>query len=187
MCWVALQSGIRLAREGRINADVDELQRVAEAIKHEVQERGFNEEAAAYTAAYEAVDLDASILTLPIVGFEDARSSRMRQTTETLRRALGRDELVFRHQNSETGGEGAFLLCSFWLVECLVLQGRLAEAKDLFERLLHLMNDAGLYAEEADPHDRSFLGNFPQAFTHVGLINAALTISAAEKEDAEST
>ena len=126
--------------------------------------------------------LDASLLMIPLVGFLPAKDPRVLGTVEAIRRRLTTDGLVARYQtvpelDGLPPGEGAFLACSFWLADNLALQGKQAEARALFERLLDVRNDVGLLAEEYDPGARRFLGNFPQAFSHVGLINTACNLS----------
>jgi GH15 family glucan-1,4-alpha-glucosidase len=183
MCWVALDRISRLAEAGQIDLDYAPMQAAADEVKAIVQERGFNRALGTYTSTLDGDDLDAAVLTLPLVGFEDANSPAMASTIDTLTRKLTRDGLVLRHQNQETGGEGAFLLCSFWLVQCLALQGKLDEAGRLFHELCEKANDVGLYSEEIEPVSGRFLGNFPQAFTHIGLINAALALERAGHRD----
>ncbi len=126
-------------------------------------------------------ELDASVLVIPLVGFLPADDPRVVSTVDVIRRDLTTDGLVLRYHTDEDvdglpGGEGVFLACSFWLVEVLALQGRRAEAEELFERLLALRNDVGLLAEEYDPRAGRQLGNFPQAFTHLALVEAALAL-----------
>jgi GH15 family glucan-1,4-alpha-glucosidase len=134
---------------------------------------------------YDSEELDASALVLPLVGFLPADDPRVVSTVEAIRRDLTHDGLVLRYRTDEDGevdglpaGEGVFLACSFWLVEVLALQGRREEARELFERLLALRNDVGLLAEEYDPRSGRLLGNFPQAFTHLALVEAALALAA---------
>ena len=139
--------------------------------------------------------MDASLLLLPIVGFVSAKDPRMKNTVREIERRLMFRGLVLRY-GTESGidglpsGEGAFLACSFWLIDNYILQGRRAEARTLFDRLLARCNDVGLLSEELDPLTGRMLGNFPQAFSHVGLINAALSLSRAggpAEERAEPT
>jgi GH15 family glucan-1,4-alpha-glucosidase len=130
--------------------------------------------------------LDASLLLLPIVGFLPPTDPRVVGTVRAVERRLMMDGLVFRYDSGETEdglpqGEGAFLACSFWFVDNLMLQGRLCEARAMFERLLALRNDVGLLAEEYDPRARRQMGNFPQAFSHVALVNSAYNFTRREK------
>src|SRR5262249_37012697 len=127
-------------------------------------------------------ELDASLLMIPLVGFLPATDPRVRGTVEAIQRVLMRDGFVLRYHTREgvdglPAGEGVFLPCTFWLADNLHLLGRDAEARAIFERLLDLCNDVGLISEEYDPHAGRLLGNFPQAFTHVGLVNTALNLS----------
>jgi GH15 family glucan-1,4-alpha-glucosidase len=181
MCWVALDRAGSLAESGELSLDATRLRAAAGEIKDAVERMAFNEEFQAYTATFDGADLDASVLRLPLVGFESASAPRMASTIEAIRAGLGRDDLIYRHHGSETADEGAFLICSFWLVEDLVLQGKLDEAESIFRALCARANDLGLFPEEIDPEDGSFLGNFPQAFTHIGLINAALRLQSARQ------
>jgi GH15 family glucan-1,4-alpha-glucosidase len=119
---------------------------------------------------------DAALLRMPIVGFCEAKDPLMVCTIDTIQRNLARDELVYRRDEELEGGEGAFVVCSFWLVDCLARQGRLSEAHRAFEALQLRANDVGLYAEEIDAASGGFLGNFPLGFSHTALINAAVTI-----------
>ena len=179
LCWLALQRLVDLANAGRVEIEVERFEAEARRIAAEVKARGFNQDIEAYAATLDGRELDASVLRLPILHFEGASEPRMASTIETLRRELSQGDLVYRHRNDETGGEGAFLICSFWLIECLTLQGKLDEAEALFDALCQRANDVGLYSEEIDAHTGAFLGNFPQAFTHIGLINAALALDKA--------
>ena len=182
MCWVALDRALQLIKTGQLDLDAAPLRSAADEIRAVVEKRGFNRALDSYASAVDGSELDAAVLTLPLVGFEDPNSPRMTSTIRTIRRELARGDLVFRHQNEETGGEGAFLLCSFWLVQCLALQGNVEQASRLFDQLCSRANDVGLYPEEIDPESGRFLGNFPQAFTHIGLINAALSLERAKTE-----
>ena len=176
MCWLALDRAAALAATGELDLDEHELKAAATEIRSLVIAQGFNQERGAYTSALGSKSLDAAVLRLPLVGFDAASGERMLRTIEAVRGRLMSGDLVFRHENDETVGEGAFLLCSFWLVECLALTGKIGEAEELFEALLLRANDVFLYAEEVEADSGRFLGNFPQAYTHVGLINAALRL-----------
>jgi GH15 family glucan-1,4-alpha-glucosidase len=157
---------------------------VRQEIHEEVCREGFNPELNAFTQAYGSDELDASTLLIPILGFLPASDRRVIGTVEAIQRNLTEDGFVLRYRTAEknsvdglAGEEGAFLPCSFWLVDALVMMGRRDEGKELFERLLGVQNDIGLLAEEYDPHADRLLGNFPQAFTHVGLVNSAYNLS----------
>jgi GH15 family glucan-1,4-alpha-glucosidase len=156
---------------------------IADEIHAEVCDRGFDPELGSFVQAYGSKQLDASLLLLPIVGFLPAMDPRIKGTLLAIEQKLVVDgEFVLRYESENTGdglpaGEGAFLVCSFWLVDNYIQQGRHAEATRLFERLVSRCNDVGLLAEEFDPRAGRMLGNFPQAYSHVGLINCALNLS----------
>jgi GH15 family glucan-1,4-alpha-glucosidase len=144
--------------------------------------RGFNPARNSFVQSLDGDVLDASLLMIPLVGFLPATDPRMRATVATIERELMHDGLVRRYQTEETKdglppGEGVFLACSFWLADNLVLQGRYDDATALFRRLLALANDVGLLAEEYDPTTQRLVGNFPQAFSHLALINTALNLT----------
>jgi GH15 family glucan-1,4-alpha-glucosidase len=150
-----------------------------------VLERSWSEKKRAFAQSYDSDELDASILMMPLVGFIDANDERMLTTVEAIRSELTADGLVMRYRPRPDGevdgigeGEGVFVACSFWLVEVLALQGDHAEARELFERLLDLRNDVGLLSEEYDTEAGRLVGNFPQAFSHVPLIDTALRLTA---------
>jgi GH15 family glucan-1,4-alpha-glucosidase len=144
-------------------------------VKNAVLAKAWSEQAGAYTGAFGSDDLDASVLLLPLVGFLDARDERMWATIEAIERELGDIGLVRRWPDDPMG----FLICTFWLVECLALGGELTRAEQWFATATSYANDLGLMAEEADPDRKELLGNFPQAFSHVGLINAAWRLTEA--------
>src|SRR6266404_4289386 len=177
LCWTALDRLVTLAERGIVNgAPVAAFRRERERIACNLHERAWNPQRNAYAARLGGDKMDAALLLLPWYGFEHADSPRMRGTYRQLRQQLGAGELIYRYRPN--GGEGAFGICSFWEAEYLALGGgSLPDATELFERLLRLRNDVGLLAEEYDPATGDALGNFPQAFTHVGLISAALAIA----------
>jgi GH15 family glucan-1,4-alpha-glucosidase len=180
LCWVALERLIQMHDAGHLQASVTRFRVERDAIRSEIESRGFSERIGSYTRTFDGDELDASLLTLPLHGYVDAAHPRMRATWARICEQLGRGPLVYRYRGTDDGlprGEGAFGICSFWAVECLARGGDLARATAAFERLLEYANDVGLYAEEIDPDTQAALGNFPQAFTHVGLINAALTLA----------
>jgi GH15 family glucan-1,4-alpha-glucosidase len=180
LCWVALDRLIQLHEAGAISVCVDDLRAERDAIRAEIEARGYNERLGSYTSLFDGEDMDASLLTLPLYGYVDGAHPRMRSTCALTHERLGHDALIFRYQGTDDGlppGEGAFGIASFWAVECLARGGSLGAATAAFEQLLTHANDVGLYAEEVDVATGAALGNFPQAFTHVGLINAALTLA----------
>jgi GH15 family glucan-1,4-alpha-glucosidase len=167
----------------------DRWRSVRAEIHDEVLREGFDTELNSFVAFYGGKRLDASLLVIPLVGFLPPDDPRMLGTVAAIERTLVRDGFVQRYIHDEESasidglppGEGVFLPCTFWLADNLALQGRLDEARDLFERLLALRNDLGLLAEEYDPELRRQLGNYPQAFTHVGLVNTAFNLARAEE------
>jgi GH15 family glucan-1,4-alpha-glucosidase len=181
MAWVAFDRAA--SNEETPPADARRWRAVADEIHAEVCGRGFDRELDSFMQAYGSRELDASLLLIPIVGFLPADDPRVRGTVRAIeRRLVISGGFVLRYESEHTidglpAGEGAFLACSFWLVDNYILQGRRAEARKLFDRLLARCNDVGLLAEEIDPATGRMLGNFPQAYSHVGLINAALSLS----------
>ncbi|MGH8821570.1 MAG: glycoside hydrolase family 15 protein [Rhodoferax sp.] len=182
MAWVAFDRGVRSAREFKLEAPVQRWCKVRDAIHRQVCARGFDAAQGSFVQSYSATQLDASLLLIPLVGFLPASDSRVRGTLSAIERHLVRDGLVLRYDTGDGAdglppGEGAFLACSFWLVDNYILQGRLDEARTLFTRLLSFRNDVGLLAEEYDPVAKRQLGNFPQAFSHLSLINTAHSLT----------
>ena len=178
MAWVAFDRAIRSAEEFGLKAPLDRWRKTRDAIHAQVCERGFDAARNSFVQSYGAKALDASLLLIPIVGFLPPSDARVTGTLAAIERELIRDGLVIRYDTGEAKdglppGEGAFLACSFWLVGNYTLAGRRKEAQALFDRLLTLRNDVGLLAEEYDPVAKRQLGNFPQAFSHLSLINAA--------------
>jgi GH15 family glucan-1,4-alpha-glucosidase len=178
MAWVAFDRAVRSAEEFGLEAPVERWKATREAIHRQVCERGFDPAQNAFIQSYGTTALDASLLLIPMVGFLPPDDPRVRGTLAAIERHLTRDGFVLRYDSGVTEdglppGEGAFLACSFWLADNYVLQGRDDEARALFERLVSLRNDVGLLAEEYDPADKRQLGNFPQALSHLALINTA--------------
>ncbi len=180
LCWTALDSAIKLAPALGEHAKVDQWTAARDEIREAVLERGWSEKLQAYAQSFHSDELDAAQLLMPIVRFLPATDERMRSTIEAIARELTEDGLVLRYRNEVDlnadglrGEEGTFVICSFWLVSCLAKAGEIDRAERLFERLTGYANDLGLLAEEIDTATGEQLGNFPQAFSHVGLINAA--------------
>jgi len=169
MCWVALDRAVRLAPRLGAGADAERWAAVRDELHAAVVEQAWSKAAGAYTGALGSEHLDASVLLLPIVGFLPATDDRMRATIDMIERELGSGGLVRRWPSDPSG----FLICTYWLVECLALAGETERAEEWFRRATDHANDLGLLSEEADPVTGELLGNFPQAFSHVGLINAA--------------
>lgn len=179
LCWTALARLRALHAAGHLRrAPVERFADNQDLIRREVEGQAWNPDLRSYTAYLGGEELDASTLLLPWYGFADAASERMRQTYARIRERLGAgDGLLYRYRSGESPGEGAFGICSFWGAEYVALGGGSAdEARALFDRLCGYANDVGLFAEEIDPTTGDAVGNFPQAFTHIGLINAALTL-----------
>ncbi|MDA8218665.1 MAG: glycoside hydrolase family 15 protein [Dehalococcoidales bacterium] len=187
MCWVALDRGIELAGEFGLPAPVEEWKKTREDIRRAILSSGFNPERQAFVQAFGGADLDASALAIPRVGFLAATDSQVRSTVDAIRANLMSDGLVDRYHGADglPGSEGAFLMCTFWLVDALSLGGRLEEAHDLFERAVSYANDVGLFSEEVDPHNGDALGNFPQGFTHMSLIRSVVNLAKAAKHGEE--
>ena len=182
LCWVALDRACSLAAEGAIPRGEDEWRVEADAVRAFVRENGWDERQGSYVRAQDQPELDGSLLTLALLGFEDPSGERMQGLIEAVRRELADGPLVYRYRGEDgvAGKEGAFLTCSFWLADALARGGRLDEAVELMDELVSLSNDVGLFSEEMDPDSRAFLGNFPQGLTHLALINAAVSIEDAK-------
>jgi GH15 family glucan-1,4-alpha-glucosidase len=182
MAWVAFDRAVKGVEEFGLDGPVDQWRKCSDAIREEVCEQGFDTERNAFVQYYGSRDLDASALMIPLVGFLAPTDPRVVGTVDAIERELMTDGFVRRYQSEEgvdglPPGEGVFLPCSFWLADNLALLGRRDEALALFERLIALRNDVGLLSEEYDPASGRLLGNFPQAFTHVSLVNTASNLS----------
>jgi len=183
MCWVALDRAITLAPSIDAEDRVGAWTTTRDDIRAAIEERGWSEQAGAFTQSYDSDELDASNLMMPIVGFLPATDARMRATIDAIAERLTDDQgFVYRYRGADglEGEEGTFAICTYWLIECLAMAGEVTRARALFERLSGFANDVGLMSEEIDPHTGLLLGNFPQAFTHVGLVNAAWAITQAD-------
>jgi GH15 family glucan-1,4-alpha-glucosidase len=178
MAWVAMDRAVKAVERFDLPGDAARWREIRDEIRSEVYARGFDKKLNSFVQYYGSTDVDASLLMLPLVGFLPATDPRMVGTVAAIQAQLCRDGFVERYPSNSgvdglPPGEGAFLICSFWLADNLALQGRADEARELFERLLALRNDVGLLAEEYDLQARRLVGNFPQAFSHLGLINTA--------------
>jgi GH15 family glucan-1,4-alpha-glucosidase len=178
MAWVAFDRAVKGGETFRPDIDVQRWRELRDRIHADVCEKGYNPHVGAFTQAYGSDQLDASLLLMPQVGFLPYDDPRVRGTIEAIEKNLMIDGLVLRYRTEQTDdglppGEGVFLACSFWMVSALRMLGRTDDARKLFERLLTLRNDVGLLAEEYDPRAKRQLGNFPQALSHIALINAA--------------
>jgi GH15 family glucan-1,4-alpha-glucosidase len=181
MAWVAMDRAIKGVEKFGLEGPVEHWRGTRQRIHEEVCLRGYDAKQGCFTQAYGSPHLDASLLLIPLVGFLPASDDRVQSTIDCIERRLVTDGLVLRYDTELTDdglppGEGAFLACSFWLADAYVISGREAEARALFERLVGLRNDVGLLPEEYDPTQRRFLGNFPQAFSHVALVTTALNL-----------
>jgi len=186
MAWVAFDRAIKSAETFGLAGPIAHWRALAADIHDDVCRRGFDADLGSFVQSYGSKQLDASLLLLAPVGFLPADDPRVQGTVKAIEQRLLVDGLVMRYDTEETQdglppGEGAFLACSFWLVDAYVLEKRWDEARVLFERLLELRNDVGLLSEEYDPRTRRQVGNFPQAFTHVALINSAFNLMRSEK------
>ena len=184
MAWVAIDRAIKTIEECGVDGPIDLWKETRQAIHDQVCDQGFNVAKGSFTQYYGSDQLDASLLMIPIVGFLPAHDPRVRATIEAVERELVDGGFVLRYRTADTGDvdgltgrEGAFLACSFWLVDCLTMLGRTEDAHAMFERLLSLRNDLGLLSEEYDAVAGRLVGNFPQAFSHVSLVNSAAKLS----------
>jgi GH15 family glucan-1,4-alpha-glucosidase len=186
MSWVAFDRAVKSAETFNLTGPVDHWRAVAAEIHNDVCNSGFDAELGSFVQSYGSKQLDASLLLMPSVGFLPPDDWRVQGTVRAIEEGLLVDGLVMRYDTNEMQdelppGEGAFLACSFWLVDAYVLQRRWHDAYSLFDRLLGLRNDVGLLSEEYDPRTQRLVGNFPQAFTHVALINSGLNLTRADK------
>jgi GH15 family glucan-1,4-alpha-glucosidase len=191
MCWVALDRGITIARRFGFDAPLDRWARERDTIKTDVLDHGFSPQRNSFVQRYGSDQLDACLLLLPLVNFLPVSDSRVQGTIEACRSQLMQDGFVRRYlaEDGLEGREGGFVLCNFWLIECLALSGRIEEAELLLASTMRAANELGLFAEEYDPWQGEMLGNFPQAFSHIGYINAVAALLAgrapAEMPDTE--
>jgi GH15 family glucan-1,4-alpha-glucosidase len=191
MAWVAFDRGVKAVEDYGRDGAVDRWRAARDAIKAEVLEQGYDEELQSFVQSYDSKRLDASLLTIPLFGFLPPEDPRVRGTLEAIRRDLMQDGFVRRYRHDDETetvdglppGEGAFFLCTFWFIDNLVLVGELEEACELFDRMLTLRNDLGLLSEEYDPKLERLVGNFPQAFSHIGLVNTAILLDRALAEN----
>ncbi|MFL6797653.1 MAG: glycoside hydrolase family 15 protein [Xanthobacteraceae bacterium] len=186
MAWVAFDRAVRSAEQFGLPGPVDRWREIAAQIHADVCQRGFDNELGSFVQAYGSKQLDASLLLIPLLGFLPPEDARVRGTLAGIEQRLIADGFVLRYDSGATDdglppGEGVFLACSFWLVDAYILQQRWDDARELFERLLSLRNDVGLLSEEYDPHARRLVGNFPQAFTHLALVNSAFNLNRHKK------
>ncbi len=191
MAWVAFDRAIRAVEDAGLDGPVDRWRAQRAEVHEDVCRHGFHADLGTFVQAYDVPRLDASLLMIPLVGFLPHDDPRVVGTVAAIERGLTRDGLVMRYETNDKAsvdglpaGEGAFLLCTFWLVDNLAMAGRTDEATALFERLLSLRNDVGLMSEQWDTDTHCMLGNFPQAFSHVGLVNSAWNLAGGRPADA---
>jgi GH15 family glucan-1,4-alpha-glucosidase len=182
MAWVAVDRAVKAVERFGLEGPVARWHRLRDMMHDDVCRNGWDPGMGAFVQYYGSKLLDASLLMIPLVGFFRATDPRMLGTVRAIQEHLVSDGFVARYQtvpdiDGLPPGEGAFLPCTFWLADNLALQGRYAEAREIFERLLSVRNDVGLLSEEYEPVSRRLLGNFPQAFTHMGLINTARNLT----------
>ncbi len=187
MAWVVFDRAVRVAERFEMKAPIDRWKQLRDEIHAEICEKGYDPERRTFTQYYGSKELDASVLNIPLVGFLPGTDERVTGTIDAVSGELGRDGFVSRYSTAETddglpGDEGQFLACSFWLVSALAMNGRVKDARTLFEHLLDLTNDLGLLAEEYDVAHKRQVGNFPQAFSHLTLVLAARAIAAAQTD-----
>jgi len=182
MCWVALDRGMTIARRYGFPADLKKWEETKGKIKEEVLQKGWNQRKQAFVQHYETEDLDSSNLLMPLFGFLSFDDPRIASTIEAIQRDLGHDGFLYRYigEDGLPGGEGTFLLCTFWLIDCLIGLRRFDEAETLLRRMEGIANHLGLFSEEYDVNWREALGNFPQAFTHIGYINSVIALRRAK-------
>jgi GH15 family glucan-1,4-alpha-glucosidase len=182
LCWVGLDRACRLADEGLVPNRSERWRSEADELKRFVDREGWDEGRGTYVRAPGLRESDASLLTLALLRYDDPRSERIQGTIAAIERDLREGPYVYRYRGDDglEGDEGAFLTCSFWLVDAYARAGRLDDASELMDELVGLANDVGLYSEEIDPRTGEFLGNFPQGLTHLALVNAAVSLADAE-------
>jgi GH15 family glucan-1,4-alpha-glucosidase len=187
MAWVAFDRAIRTVEEFGAEGPVNRWRRIRAEIHEEVCRLGYSTDMQAFVQYFGSKELDASVLMIPLTGFLPADDPRMVSTVAAIEKHLLHDGLVARYNPKSSvdgleGSEGVFLACNFWLADNYLLQGRREEARKMFERILDLRNDVGLLSEEYDPRERRMLGNFPQGFSHLSLVNSAHNLTATGHE-----
>ena len=186
-----MDRAIKAARALDLPGDVERWKRVRSEIRADVLERGYDADRGAFVQAYGSKNLDAATLMLPLVGFISVKDSRMISTIRAIEQELTTDEgFVYRYRGFDdglAGTEGVFNICTFWLADNLILMGELDRAQAIFDKLLNSSNDLGLFSEEIDPQSGEMIGNFPQAFTHLALINTAVQLEKAKTAAGETS
>ena len=182
MAWVAVDRAIRLARQLELPCPIERWRRLRTTMRRRIESEGVDPASGAFVQSFGSTAVDASALLIPEVRFVARDDPRVRATADRIERELSDDGFVYRYRDTDDGlpgGEGAFLICSFWLVDNLAFTGQYERARELFESLIAHANDVGLLAEQVDPASGEQLGNFPQAFSHMGLINSAIQLQSA--------
>lgn len=183
MCWVALDRLLEMNKRGKLENIPSNFKECHQQIRQAIEEKGWNTNVRSYTQEFNGQGLDSSLLAMPLYGFDEASSTRMQQTLKAILDKLSpKPGLIYRYEKSTEEGEATFGLCGFWYAEFLVKSGKSSEAHDIFKQMLTYANDVGLFSEEIDANSGDALGNYPQAFTHVGLINTALSLEQREKK-----
>jgi GH15 family glucan-1,4-alpha-glucosidase len=187
LCWAALDRAIHLATANDLDAPLEHWKQERETIHSTILEKAYNQKLKAFTQSFDSDVLDSSALIIPRIGFLPATDPRVQSTVRAVQEHLTSHGLVYRYRSNDglSGGEGTFTLCTYWLVDALTLEGKVDEARALFESLLGYMNDVGLLSEEIDPRSGEMLGNFPQGFSHLALVQSAVNLAAAAKHGAE--
>jgi GH15 family glucan-1,4-alpha-glucosidase len=187
LAWAGLDRLLKLCEKYQwADAPIAKFKETAAHIHQDIERFGYNIELGSYTRKFNGNDLDASLLVLPLIEYCEATAPRMRATVQKICERLLKNNLVYRYKDVDdglAGEEGSFGVCNFWLAENLVKAGQLRQGIEIFETMVSHASPTGLFSEEVDPGSHELLGNYPQGFTHIGLINAALTIdSALQKE-----
>lgn len=182
-CWVALDRAVKIASALNMKEDAKDWTVIRDEVRRKIYEKGWNEKVKSFVQSYNSTELDSANLLMPQVKFIDGRDPKMISTINAIKKSLMiNDKFLYRYKTNDglPGEEGAFLICSFWMVSCLTMAGKIGEAEKLLDSLLECSNHLGLFSEEINPNDGSMLGNFPQAFTHMGFITAATGIDVAK-------
>jgi len=185
MCWSALDRGLKLAQALECEAPLDDWRQARTAIREAIEDKGYDKNRRVFIQAFDNPHMDAALLLLPVSGLVEYQDERMVRTVEAVREELDDHGLIRRYRPADDGlegKEGVFLAASFWLTECLARQGKLEEAREVFQKALATGNDLELFSEEFDPNNREMLGNFPQGLTHLSLVAAAVALAAMEKK-----
>lgn len=184
MSWLALDHAVESIERHKMQGPLEKWKRLRNTVRADILRHGFNARRGCFFAHYGSSRLEASVLRLPLVGFLPADDPRILGTVRAIEKELFKDGLLLRNiPENRKGKQGAFLACTFWLVEIYAMCGRIEHAHALFERLLDLANDVGLLSEEYDPKAKQLVGNFPQAFSHIALVQAAMRLSACSSSE----